>query len=217
MSRPPTYEDIIAVMAQASIGNTSARVVVSDQPDADDKISSLAISLNILLDDLNFQQEQLRRSLAEVHAQQETIRRLWTPLLTVADHVLLLPIVGWIDADRARQMMEIVLERIHQMGARAVIIDLTGVSEIGTHAAGALGALARAAHLLGAEVVIAGLSAAVAQAMTGAEVDFRNTRTEANLARAIRSSLMIARSGKRNLSPQLPGFPQARSGTERMR
>lgn len=190
------YEDIIAVMAKASVGDATARVAVPETVDPDDKVSSLALALNTLLDDLDFQNQELRRSYAEIQSQQEAIRRLWTPLLTVAERVLLLPLVGWIDAQRSQQIIEAVLERVHAVGARVVIVDLTAVPELGSPAASALGRLATAVHLLGAEIVIAGIGAAVAHAMTMAGIDFRKVRTEANLAQAIHSSTKEALRGK---------------------
>lgn len=201
MNPKPTYEDILRVMAKASVGDATARVAVHEDADLDDPVSALALALNILLDDLDLQHRELRRSYAEIQAQQAAIRRLWTPVLTVAEHVLLLPLLGWIDIERAQQMMATVLNRIHASGARAVIVDLTGVPKIDAHAAAALGRLASAVHLLGAGVVIAGISAAVAQAMTVAGIDFQNMRMEADLAKAIRSALALVRRGQAQAWP----------------
>lgn len=196
MNPKPTYRDIISVMAKASIGDATARVAIPECPDDDDEASALAVALNMLLDDLDLRHQELQRSYTEIKAQQEAIRRLWTPLLTVADRVLLLPLLGCIDAERAKQVLEVVLQRIHAARARVVIIDLTAVPEIDSHAAGALGRLTSAVRLLGAELVIAGISATVAQAMTVAGLDLQDMRTEADLAQAIRSSSETARRGK---------------------
>jgi len=214
MNPKPTYQDIISVMAKASIGDATARVAVPECPDDDDEAAALAVALNMLLDDLDLRHQELQRSYLEIKAQQEAIRRLWTPILTVADRVLLLPLVGWIDAERAKQIQEVVLQRIHVARARVVIIDLTAVPEIDSHAAGALGRLASAARLLGAELVIAGISTAVAQAMTVAGLDLRDMRTEADMVQAIRSSTETARRGKVEGRDLLPSLPGPRPGTQ---
>ncbi len=187
MNRRPDYADLIGVMAQAAMGDATARVAVSEEPAAEDEISSLALALNMLLDDMDLKSRELRNSYAEIQAQHAAIRRLWTPILTVAERVLLIPLIGWIDVERSQQMLETALTQIHRVGARALIIDLTAVPEIDAQGALALGRLTSATKLLGAEVVIAGISAAVAQSMTLAGIDLRNLCTKANLAQAISS------------------------------
>lgn len=58
-NQPPTYEDIIAVMAQAAVGDATARVAVPETVGPDDKVSSLALALNTLLNDLDSQRSSL--------------------------------------------------------------------------------------------------------------------------------------------------------------
>lgn len=93
---------------------------------------------------------------------QEAVKVLSTPIIDVWEGVLTLPIVGSVDATRAADMTERLLERIREAGARCVIIDLTGVDEIGAQTAAGLLKMIRGAELLGAYVVVAGIGASVA-------------------------------------------------------
>jgi two-component system cell cycle sensor histidine kinase/response regulator CckA len=58
MTRGPTFDDIFAVMSQASLGDAVARVALPDPPDLTDTPTRFAIALNVLLDDLAYRQRQ---------------------------------------------------------------------------------------------------------------------------------------------------------------
>ncbi|MEZ4382113.1 MAG: STAS domain-containing protein [Nannocystaceae bacterium] len=110
------------------------------------------------------------------------VKLLSTPIIDVWEGVLTLPIVGAVDAERAADMTERLLERIREAGARCVIIDLTGVDEIGAETAAGLIKMIRGAQLLGAYVVVAGIGAAVAtelvdlELLDGSDAGFRTLR-----------------------------------------
>src|SRR5437867_2445006 len=65
-----------------------------------------------------------------IRQQQEAIRELSTPVLQVRERLLILPIIGVIDAQRARQLTEQLLRGIRQNRAKVVVIDITGVPTI---------------------------------------------------------------------------------------
>lgn len=92
----------------------------------------------------------------------EAVKALSTPILDVWDGVLTLPIIGVLDAARASEMTERLLERINVSDARCVIIDVTGVDELDGETAASLLRMTQAAQLLGAYAVVAGISPAVA-------------------------------------------------------
>jgi PAS domain S-box-containing protein len=108
-----------------------------------------------------------KRAAEELEMRQQTIIALSTPVLRPMDGVLLLPLIGLIDAQRAGQLTRTVLDEIGRSHDRVVLIDLTGVPEVDEHAAHALVALARAAALMGATPVLAGLTSSVAAQFTG--------------------------------------------------
>jgi len=137
--------------------------------------SALAITLSRARDQehqavLEAANLRLEAMLAEItQAQQhteallQTIQALSTPVLRIADRVLLLPLVGSIDHHRLTQITGHLLEGITRYQARVCIIDITGVASIDTFVAASLVQLASAARLLGATVILCGIVPEVAQ------------------------------------------------------
>lgn len=97
------------------------------------------------------QEEQLSK-------QQQLIRQLSTPVLRVADRLLVAPLIGELNAQRARLFTERLLESIKQARARAVVVDLTGIAAIDAEAANHLVSTAQSALLLGAQIFFSGIS-----------------------------------------------------------
>src|SRR5204863_385080 len=103
--------------------------------------------------------------------QQEAIRELSTPVLTIMDGLLLLPVVGVIDSHRARQMTDQLLQAIHRNRAKVVVIDITGVAAVtaadvmDSFTIRTLLDIGQVSKLRGAETVIVGLRPDVAFAM----------------------------------------------------
>src|SRR5580700_5316187 len=60
MKRPPSFDDIFAVMSAASVGDLTARVVVPEEPQLDDTATKFAIGLNVLLDDVALRASELQ-------------------------------------------------------------------------------------------------------------------------------------------------------------
>ena len=131
----------------------------------------------------------------------EVVKVLSTPIIDVWEGVLTLPIVGAIDASRAADMTERLLERIRDAAARCVIIDLTGVDEIGAETAAGLLKMIRGAQLLGAYVVVAGIGASVARQLADHDLlDDRGAgfKTLQNLKEALRDCIrQLERSASR--------------------
>lgn len=97
--------------------------------------------------------------------QQRAIRELSTPVLQVSKRVLVVPIVGSVDHARARQLTERMLVAIRDRRAPGVVLDVTGVPEVDTAIANHLVQTCAAARLMGACVVITGVSAEIATAL----------------------------------------------------
>src|SRR5882757_3114558 len=106
-----------------------------------------------------------------IRQQQEAIRELSTPVLQVRERLLILPIIGVIDAHRARQLTEQLLRGIRQNRAKVVVIDITGVPTIDSTVANHLVQTVEASRLMGASVIITGLSSEIAQTLVTIGVD----------------------------------------------
>src|SRR5437867_4595937 len=98
-----------------------------------------------------------------IRQQQEAIRELSTPVLPVREQLLILPIIGMIDPHRARQLTEQLLRGIRTNRAKVVVIDITGVAAMDASVANHLVLTVESARLLGARVIVTGLSPEIAQ------------------------------------------------------
>src|SRR5437867_3846609 len=93
-----------------------------------------------------------------IRQQQEAIRELSTPVLQVRERLLILPIIGVIDPQRARHLTEQLLRAIRTNRAKVVVIDITGVAAMDSNVANHLVQTVEASRLLGATVIVTGLS-----------------------------------------------------------
>jgi len=116
-----------------------------------------------------------------VRQQQEAIRELSTPVLQVRDKMLVLPIIGMIDSQRARQLTEQLLIAVKENRAKVVIVDVTGVPAVDSKVANHLLQTIDAARLMGARAIITGLSPDVAQALVSIGVDVLRFNAVGNL------------------------------------
>src|SRR5467141_993763 len=116
-----------------------------------------------------------------IRGQQEAIRELSTPVLQVRERLLILPIIGVIDSQRARQLTEQLLRGIRTNRARVVVIDITGVAAMDSHVANHLVQTVEASRLLGATVIVTGLSPEIAQTLVNIGVDLGKMNTVGDL------------------------------------
>ncbi|RRR69657.1 MAG: PAS domain S-box protein [Candidatus Viridilinea halotolerans] len=135
--------------------------------------------------------EEERLTLQEqvIDAQREALREVSTPLIPLADDVVVMPLVGAIDSSRAQQIMEVLLEGIASYQADTVLLDISGVRVVDTQVADALLRSARAVQLLGAQIVLTGISADVAQTIVHLGADMGRIMTRANLQEGLRYAL----------------------------
>jgi rsbT co-antagonist protein RsbR len=116
-----------------------------------------------------------------IREQQDAIRELSTPVLPVREGLLILPIVGVIDTQRARQLTEQLLRGIRANRAKVVVIDITGVPSIDSTVANHLVLTVEAARLLGATAIVTGLSPEIAHTLVTIGVDLTKMNTVGDL------------------------------------
>ncbi len=116
-----------------------------------------------------------------IREQQEAIRELSTPVLQVRERLLILPMIGLIDPHRARQLTEQLLRGIRANRAKVVVIDITGVAAMDANVANHLVLTVEAARLLGARVIVTGLSPEIAQTLVNIGVDLGKMNTVGDL------------------------------------
>jgi rsbT co-antagonist protein RsbR len=116
-----------------------------------------------------------------IRQQQEAIRELSTPVLQVRERLVILPIIGALDSQRARQLTEQLLRSIRTNRAKVVVIDITGVPEIDSTVANHLVQTVDASRLMGASVIITGLSAEIALTLVTIGVDLSKVNAVGDL------------------------------------
>ncbi len=124
-----------------------------------------------------------------LEAQAAALAELSTPLIPIRDEVMVMPLIGSIDAARASRILETLLDGVARSGARFAIIDITGVTVVDTHVAGALVRAAQAVKLLGAQVLLTGIRAEVAQTLISLGTDLRGLVTRSTLQTGIAYAL----------------------------
>ncbi|HET9830009.1 MAG TPA: STAS domain-containing protein [Nocardioidaceae bacterium] len=116
-----------------------------------------------------------------IRQQQDSLLELSTPVLQVRERLLILPIIGVLDDMRARQLTEQLLGGIRNHRAKVVVVDITGVPDVDQAVANSLVQTVDASRLMGAEVIITGLSSKIAQTLVTIGVDLNKMRTVGDL------------------------------------
>jgi rsbT co-antagonist protein RsbR len=116
-----------------------------------------------------------------IREQQDALLELSTPVLQVRERLLILPIIGVLDTQRAQQLTEQLLHGIRAHRAKLVVIDITGVPDVDEAVANSLVNTVTASRLMGADVIITGLSSEIAQTLVTIGVDLSKMHTVGDL------------------------------------
>lgn len=168
----------------------------------------LFLDIGLAVDTYIYQRE---RTIAN---QQEAIRELSTPVLRLRDRLLVLPIIGILDTSRAQKLTEGLLASIRESRAQVVILDVTGVPAVDSAVANHLIQSVEASRLMGARVIVTGLSSDVAQALVTLGVDLTKLNAVGDLQGGIEFADRIM--GYRVVADgdEVPEIVDARSDTQ---
>lgn len=184
-----------------------------------DRVARLQAFMTLLIDGLAaFEMEILARQRDEmqltleraVQGREQELRRviheLSTPVMPLFDQILVLPLIGSMDSERAQKITERMLAEISERRARIVIIDITGVPSLDAELAAALVRTTQAAQLLGTRPVLVGIRAELAKVLAQLDVDLQGLLTLANLQSGLawamqQQGLTICRKEPRSASP----------------
>lgn len=126
-----------------------------------------------------------------VKRQQEDLMELSTPVIHLWDGILVLPVVGTLDSERSRCMMEQLLEALSTSGCTVAIMDISGVPTVDTLVAQHLMKTIDAARLMGAECIISGIRPEIANTIVHLGIDLSRVRTKSTMARALADAFCI--------------------------
>lgn len=133
---------------------------------------------------------ELEQQLGIIAAQSAQIHALSSPILDLWEGVLAVPVIGEFDGERAAELTSALLSAVAGRRARAVILDVTGISALDRESAGHLGRLVVALRLLGAEGIVTGLRPQLAQTFAALGADATALRTYRSLSDALRACIL---------------------------
>lgn len=186
-------ERVVDLMAKAACKEYHHRIdVAADAPD--DSFLHVEVGMNVVMEDLEKAESDRRSHVAEIERKNREIadraamalRELSTPIISVWDGVLTLPIIGMVDTVRGAEMMEQLLARVAQDQAEYVVIDITGVSVVDTRTADSFIRMSEAVRLVGAQCFLTGISPAIAQTIAQLGIDTSRIRTLRRLSDALK-------------------------------
>ena len=125
------------------------------------------------------------------------LSELATPIIRIWTDVLLVPLIGSLDSDRAQVMSERLLERASATRAKVVVVDVTGVPMIDTLVGGFFIEMFSAVKLLGAEVILTGIKPEIAHTLVKLGVDFRMVAIARDLEDALRRAIAMVEEERR--------------------
>lgn len=130
-------------------------------------------------------------SLERLAERERAIRELSTPAVRLHDRILLVPLVGALDPTRMEQLAAVALSKAAAEKAKVVLIDVAGVPSIDALVARTLSGTINALALVGAEVILTGISSAMAETMVSVDVRFDGLTTYSQLAVGLERALSI--------------------------
>jgi rsbT co-antagonist protein RsbR len=229
----PAYAGVRQMIGELSVGRarqghtpseTATFVLSLKQPlfarlrerfkSAPESLADATWEITLLLDRLGLLTiEAYQKGREEVIArQQEELLELSTPVITLWEGVLALPLIGTLDSARTQVVMESLLQRIVDTGAPIAIIDITGVPTVDTLTAQHLLKTVAAARLMGADCIISGIRPQIAQTIVHLGVELGDIITKASLSDAF--AIALRRSG---LGVQRLKDPAAQQQTSRQK
>ena len=209
-ARTQALESLEAAHAEKSRANDELRAAkvaleraLGDKSHANDELRAAKLHLEAALDDslraneavalahadLERTHGALVTSMAERLALAETIQELSTPVMRIYPGILTMPLVGRIDAARAKQIEAKLLAGIERHDAAEVLVDLSGVPYVDVEVARALVRAKRCGELVGARVSLVGLRADVARCVAQSGLDLTGLTTRADLEQGLLAAL----------------------------
>ncbi|MDI3290607.1 PAS domain S-box protein [Polyangium sp. 15x6] len=154
-------------------------------------IEGFVCVLRDITDRKRAEEERMRLEEA-IRAKNDLIRTMSTPLIPITDEIVVMPLVGTLDQERADQVIESLLRGIAKAQPRVAILDITAVPVVDADVASTLVRAAHAARLLGVDVVLTGLRAEVAKTLVDMGLDLPGVRTCSTL----KSGIALSMNGK---------------------
>jgi rsbT co-antagonist protein RsbR len=124
-----------------------------------------------------------------ISLQRIALEELSAPFIPVFDNISVMPFIGTIDTDRAKRIMENLLEGVVKYRSQVVLIDITGVPVVDTMVAHYIIQATEAVRLIGAKCLIVGIRPEIAQTIVNLGINLNQVITKSNLQEGIMAAL----------------------------
>ncbi|MCP4543841.1 MAG: HAMP domain-containing protein [Chloroflexi bacterium] len=183
-------QEYVGYMSEVAQGDLSARLILDEDNGAeDDSMVALGRNLNEMTHSLQRMIDQERFQREVIEEQQQAIQELSSPIIPVMDtpqgNIIVMPLVGAIDSLRARHITRGLLAGMREYRAKVVILDITGVPLVDTGVADHLNKTIQVARLKGVQVIVTGISDAVAETIIDLGIDWRGLDILSDLQRGL--------------------------------
>ena len=149
-------------------------------------------ALEQTIQELEVKEAALQQSIAQLQRAQEsraqlmsTVKELSTPILNLHEGIMLLPIIGLMDDERAQVMLDTLLQRVATSSSQVLILDITGMPVVDTQVANVMLQAAQAVKLLGATTILCGMTPDVAQVVVNLGIQLETLRPCSDLQVAL--------------------------------
>lgn len=126
-----------------------------------------------------------------VSLQKIALQELSAPLIPVFEGITVMPLIGTIDTERARQIMENLLDGVVKHRSEVVLIDITGVPVVDTMVAHHIIQAAEAVRLVGARCMLVGIRPEIAQTIVNLGINLDEIITKNTLKKGVEAALEI--------------------------
>lgn len=155
--------------------------------DLNNKVMEFDNTLSIIVSALDItaikqdKEERIHLQKVVIDTQEALLQEVSTPLIPISEHIVIIPLIGRVDFQRAQQIMETLLYGVAKHNAEVVLFDMTGIRMGDSQVASALIQATQAVTLLGAEVVVTGIRPEVAQTFVHLGIDMQTLATHNTL------------------------------------
>ncbi|MEN1970546.1 RsbT co-antagonist protein RsbRA [Lentibacillus sp. N15] len=126
-----------------------------------------------------------------VSLQRVALQELSAPLIPVMDNITIMPLIGTIDTERAKLIMENLLEGVIKHNSEVVLMDITGVPVVDTMVAHHIIQAAEAVRLVGSTCILVGIRPEIAQTIVNLGIDLGKFPTKSSLKKGFQKALEI--------------------------
>lgn len=158
---------------------------------SDHNLAKMIWDLSLLIDDLALVTTEAFQKTRDdiIRRQQKDIMEMSTPVIKMWEGIVAVPLIGTLDSARTQIVMENLLQKIVDVGAKIAILDITGVPTVDTQTAQHLIKTVSATRLMGAECIISGIRPQIAQTIVHLGIDIHDIITRATMEDALREAM----------------------------